>query len=413
MIFLFYAVQFACGVSTPLFAMWLTAKFLTPKKGRKLWLVLRYAMFLLALNMVIYIADPVNILYTLPFFVLGMFFLYTDDRIPKLAITLVLYPLIMSLNAMIDNSRILFYYFFQPLRFAVWLGILLAARHLLREERYTLSPRLWKLIFALALLPMSATISIVALSRYGYYDIAEKAIGYTVLPFAFFSALVLLYAITILYQHEKNESENQLYQIRALYWNNIEREQTQLRRLRHDMANHFTALSGLLDAGENQKALEYLRGLQAAARPQAARYCAHPTVNAVLAAKAAAAEEAGLLLQCTAHLPGTLPLSDLDLAALFGNALDNAIEAAQEAEEKTITLRTRADKGMLMIRVQNAYHGSRQKQGGRFDTTKSDPRAHGFGLKTMETIAQRYCGSLEAKAENGVFDLVIVIPVKS
>ena len=228
-----------------------------------------------------------------------------------------------------------------------------------------------------------------------------------------FSALVLLYAITILYQHEKNESENQLYQIRALYWNNIEREQTQLRRLRHDMANHFTALSGLLDASENQKALEYLRGLQAAARPQAARYCAHPTVNAVLAAKAAAAEEAGLLLQCTAHLPGTLPLSDLDLAALFGNALDNAIEAAQEAEEKTITLRTRADKGMLMIRVQNAYHGSRQKQGGRFDTTKSDPRAHGFGLKTMETIAQRYCGSLEAKAENGVFDLVIVIPVKS
>ncbi len=404
-----YLTAYVCGISIPFFAMWLTSKFLTPRNGKWFWGVLRFVVFVVALNMVIYIADPVNILYTLPLFVLGIFYLYTDTWTAKLAVTLILYSLIMSMNALID-SFIYFHYFYQPLRFTAWLMIFSIGHWLLREERYTLSPHLYKLISALALLPLSATLAVVALS--GYYDSMRNAIiAFTILPFVLFSSLMLLYAITLLYQHEKIQNENQLYQVRSVYWNSIEQEQIQIRRLRHDISNHFTALSGLLESGNCEKALEYVNGLQSITRPHTKLYCAHETINAVLTAKVAAAEAVGIRCNITARIPNALPISDLDLTALFGNAFDNAIEAARDSNDKAITLRTRADKGMFMIWMQNSYTSPRNERCGQFFTTKSDPHLHGFGLKIMETIAYKYKGSIDVTAQNNMFDVVIAIPL--
>lgn len=405
-----YLTAYVCGISIPFFAMWLTSKFLTPRNGKWFWGVLRFAVFVVTLNMVIYIADPVNILYTLPMFVLGIFYLYTDTWTAKLAVTLVLYSLIMSMNALIDSSRYL-HDFYQLLRFTAWLIIFSVGYWRLREERYTLSPHLYKLISALALLPLSATFAVVTLTGYDDNSMRNAAIAFTILPFVLFSSLVLLYAITLLYQHEKIQSENQLYQVRSVYWNSIEQEQLQIRRLRHDISNHFAALSGFLESGNCARALEYVNGLQSITHPHTTPYCAHETINAVLTAKVAAAKAVGIRCTITARIPDALPISDLDLTALFGNAFDNAIEAARDSTDKIITLRTRADKGMLMIRMQNSYNAPRNTKNGQFFTTKPDPHMHGFGLKIMETIIDKYKGSLDVTAQNSVFDIVIAIPL--
>ena len=67
----------------------------------------------------------------------------------------------------------------------------------------------------------------------------------------------------------------------------------------------------------------------------------------------------------------------------------------------------RADKGLLMLRVRNAYTGERQQAAdGLFATTKADRRAHGLGLRGMREIAARYGGTLETTAQDGVFELI-------
>ena len=101
-----------------------------------------------------------------------------------------------------------------------------------------------------------------------------------------------------------------------------------------------------------------------------------------------------------------------ELCALLGNALDNAIEGAAGAEDRTVRLRARADKGLLMLRVENAL-GRPVKRGpdGAFVTTKGEREAHGFGLAGMEEIARRRGGSLEAKAEGGRFQLTVCLPL--
>ncbi len=408
-----------CLTVSPFSLLWLTSHFLTPKPGK--WrFALRCMAFLIAIYAVIFIADPINILYTFPFFALGIFKLYTENWQAKLAMIFVLYPFIMSVNALIDNIPLLFYLSYLW-RLIFWAVFWLIARRLLTKTRYSLSPHLWQLVAALACLPMCAVFSIIMFSedRVNYstadYTLTVQqgyiVIGFFILPFVLFCSLVLLYSITVLHRHEQIEQENQLYQMRALYWKNIEQDQLQIRRLRHDMANHLTALSGFLDTGDTEQAKEYLHGLQNTASVQAKQYCRHPAANAVLSAKAAAAEATGLMLEISADLPEKLPLSNLDIAALIGNAADNALEAAQSAADKHITLQVKVYKGVFMLRVQNAYGAPRKQADGAFLTTKPDTRAHGFGLKTMGQIVARYGGEIDARAENGRFDFVAVIPL--
>ena len=117
---------------------------------------------------------------------------------------------------------------------------------------------------------------------------------------------------------------------------------------------------------------------------------------------------AGLTADFTVSLSKELPLSDVDLCALLGNALDNAMEAAQQAEDKTVTLRCRESKGLFMLRVENAYAGERSPD---LATTKADRSSHGFGLAGMREIAERLGGSLETRAAGGRFQLVVCLPL--
>ena len=156
------------------------------------------------------------------------------------------------------------------------------------------------------------------------------------------------------------------------------------------------ALRGLVDMGEDGKALQYIDQLaDSSALRGGRRLCENDAANAVLSAKAEAMGRTGLTADFAVSLPKDLSLSDVDLCALLGNAADNAMEAAEQAADKTVTLRCRAEKGLFMLRVENAYAGELAPD---LATTKADRTSHGFGLAGMREIAERLGGSLETRA---------------
>ena len=118
----------------------------------------------------------------------------------------------------------------------------------------------------------------------------------------------------------------------------------------------------------------------------------------------------GLDRDIRVSLPADLPVADVDLCALLGNALDNAMEAAVKARDKQITLRCRAEKGVLMLKVSNALTGEETEE---LRSTKADSAHHGFGLPGIREIAGRYGGSLEAGPREGRFELLACLPVKA
>ena len=393
----------------------LTVPFLSLRK-KWWWRAILLLLFAGSSSMVIWVGDP-NLLYTLPVF-LAVFFLCTQgNRTGRLTMCLVFFCLVMSVCALLDtylgnldNYDVLT----RLARPMVFGGLYLLLRRRLPAEPVTLSPRLWRLMLGLSIMPFCALTAVVLLTYTKYDSLAAYTqamnLGLVVLlPFVLLTSVMLLRAVLVLSDHERLEQASQLASVREVYYQGLRQQERQVRTLRHDLRNHLTVVRGRLEQGDTAGALSYLEELSGSpALSGARRICENDTANAVLIAKAEAMRQAGLTPDFAVALPEQLPLSDLDLTALLGNALDNATEAAVRAEDKTVSVRCRVQKGLFMLRVENALGGAVAPD---LATTKADKTAHGLGLPGMREIAARYGGTLEVGVKAGRFELVVCIPV--
>ena len=411
-----YVGYFLTVAASGFFLYKLCAPFVRPRKGR-FWKVLLFLLLAGSTGMVIWIGDP-NLLYTLPVF-FALFFLSTrGDRVGRLAVCIIFFCLEMSVCAFLDSyvERIndLFYDVLVRLARPLVFGPLwLLLRRRLPRETVALSRRLWKLVLGLAAMPLCALIAVVLLTfrRYDSIEVNTVAMyqGMVVLPFVFLTSLVLLFAILILADHERLEQAERLTGLREVYYQGLRQQETQVRRLRHDLRNHLTAVRGLLEQGDEQGAIRYLD--QMAGSPAlrgTRRLCENEAANAVLTAKAEAMEREETVADFAVSLPRDLPVADVDLCALLGNALDNALEGTRGGTARRIAVRCKADKGLFMLRVENTLGGEVKPD---LATTKADKAAHGFGIPGMREIAERYGGTLDAGVRDDRFELVVCLPL--
>ena len=382
-------------------------------------------LFAVALGLPSWIGDE-NPMFLLPFF-MGVFLLcYTGSWYARLIMGIIFYTLLMSLNMMIDTMRsnILhsvgingIYLAHNFLKLLIWLILLTVVKRVVsRSKKLVLVPRLWMLLGGLSLAPFFAVFSLTiwnsnSFGKEFYYDIVPR-MAYTVLPFACLSALSLLVTFLVLSNYEELKQAKAAAEISDIYYQGINREHTEVRIIRHDLRNHITVVQSRLEQGDSDGAIRYLEKLGSSpALTGRKRYCENEIANAVLTIKAAVMEQEKIQADLAVTLPTSLPVPDVELCALLGNALDNAIEAAKTAREKYIMVRARADKGMLMLQVQNAMGVEPLLENGAFKTTKSDTASHGFGLAAMREIAERYGGLMEADVRQGQFELIVCLPL--
>lgn len=106
-------------------------------------------------------------------------------------------------------------------------------------------------------------------------------------------------------------------------------------------------------------------------------------------------------------------ISSTDLYSLFGNALDNAIEAVSVLEKSklNISLFIRRIGNMISVHIENYYDGEHIiNSAGLPQTTKSDNVYHGFGMLSMKTITEKYNGTLAFEAGENIFSLNLLFP---
>lgn len=103
-----------------------------------------------------------------------------------------------------------------------------------------------------------------------------------------------------------------------------------------------------------------------------------------------------------------------DIYAIFGNALDNAIEAVLELEDagkRIISAKIITQNDLFMIQIQNYFDKKLHFENGIPLTTKKNKRDHGFGLKSIQYTAEKYNGIITVQAENQIFMLQVLIPI--
>lgn len=179
-----------------------------------------------------------------------------------------------------------------------------------------------------------------------------------------------------------------------------------------DLINEkYHDLKGLLESFQGQISQEQIDQL----REKVGEYdtfvdTGSRVLDVVLAEKRAACSRRGIELTTFADGGALGFLEELDLYALVGNALNNAIDAVSKLPEgeRFITLTAAAQDGMVAIHVENPYSGQIVMEN---DLPKSqrDARYHGFGMKSMSRIVEKYGGTLAVKTEGGVFCLDILL----
>lgn len=105
-------------------------------------------------------------------------------------------------------------------------------------------------------------------------------------------------------------------------------------------------------------------------------------------------------------------MTPADIYALMGNALDNALERVlqEKAEERVISLQIKGHGEMILIHMENRCSREPEFQDGLPITDKEDKQNHGFGVRSIRYITEKYHGELYMRVKNGMFFLDIIFP---
>ena len=233
-------------------------------------------------------------------------------------------------------------------------------------------------------------------------------------------AVVLMMSVLVFNINRQYEVEKELARLKSEQAELLERDYTAVNRayqvnarLFHDLHNHIGVLRQFLTHEKYGEAVRYLDELQAPVRNLTATvWTGDETADYLINSKAAMAEEAGIRFQAQVEFPRRTNIRSVDLCAILGNLLDNAIEAARQVTDpsgRTVALTIRRIHQMLVIKVENSFSSAPVQENGELKTTKTEGSLHGWGLKSAQTAAEKYDGMVQAGVSGEVFRAVATL----
>lgn len=134
-------------------------------------------------------------------------------------------------------------------------------------------------------------------------------------------------------------------------------------------------------------------------------------LNVLLSEKSLFCEQNGIALSCMLDGAKLDFMQTGDLYCLFGNMIDNALEAVKQLEEKerrVINLIVKAKENLLLIQEENYFDGTLEFEDGLPVTSKEDKSYHGFGMRSLRMIVKKYGGELTTYVTDDIFHLNII-----
>ena len=181
----------------------------------------------------------------------------------------------------------------------------------------------------------------------------------------------------------------------------------------HDLKHQINLLKS---GADSEKAGEYLEQMEREIKIyETQNKTGNKVLDTILTSKSMHCQRHGIELKFMGEGQLLNFMEDMDISALFGNMLDNAIESVvkiKDRQKRLISLHVIQDKQFIRIRTENYCEENVQFQDGIPITTKKDKRFHGYGMKSMKKIVEKYDGSVMAGKTDNWFELKILIPMK-
>lgn len=297
----------------------------------------------------------------------------------------------------------------------------------------------WYLMLSLPLLAITAVADVAAFGaskgisvRSGgnmglYYDQIFSHLEFCVLTaLSMFAAGFYVLGMNRIYLEQQKSSQ---YQAQVAAYKMLEEQYSRSERLRHDMKNHMRALSGLLEKREWEKMTAYLNKMNdSSGLLDEDEVTGNRVVDVLLTQKRKLAESRNILWECDVQMPGKCCISEFDLCVLFGNILDNAVEACGRMQDipphgqacegqagdgapvgrRFINIQAKSVKKCFLLEVKNSTDLKETEEAGAGEGKRR--KGHGIGLMNVRDVVQSYHGAMNIKVGEGAFVITVLIP---
>ena len=376
---------------------------------------------------IIYSNDLGSLLGTMALFFSYIVLFYRGTFMEKISVLLVFYPALIAVNyLMLDTGGRLFRIFSQAsydealkspglmlistvfhtisllLRLLFWIGAWLILRKFLSKITSHLNTRTWLIIDMVILASFVAIFTII------YFMPEDTAIVYPICGASIFSSFGCMYLAAYIYDSMQTAYRVQQMETQRNYYRERIKDEERVRSVYHDLKNHLLVL-------ESGQTTEAARQMAQTLRSQIADYedyvhTGNEFLDIILRNKAANAREKQIDFSAMVDFNGIDFMEPFDISTIFGNALDNAIEASEKLPEelRLITVRAESIRDMLVITVENHTLPDASPVEG---TTKKDRFIHGFGIPNIKNAVEKYGGQCSFRQENGTYLLKIIIPL--
>ncbi len=205
------------------------------------------------------------------------------------------------------------------------------------------------------------------------------------------------------YQEELNQSQ----------YKRLKERIDETRKSRHDLRHHFLVLETLAKEENLQGIREYLGQFsEKQAGDDVLIYCEHFAANALFSYYSRQAEEEGVQYAVRCNIASELGISDKDLTIILGNLLENAMNACRRVQDQEQLIRVlgRYEDAGLLLRIENtALSAPSADAAGRYRSTSH--AGYGTGIESVETIVQKYNGTMRMDFNGGIVSITIMLMV--
>ncbi len=389
---------------------------------------------------IIYSNDPYGLLGAMGGFFLYFFVFHVGKMIEKVTAVLIFCPAMIAVNYLMEETgkKIFFaltnaprspaedgwtyeYYLASTgihmisllVRLLFWVAAWCFLRKYLRQITPSLTAKMWIIVNVLLLAPFVAIATILLFMP------ENIVIVYPICVASIVSSFGCVYLASYICNSVQTAYHAQELEMKQAYYKDRIEDEERVRSIYHDLKNHLLVLQA--QAGNGQAVQNSIQGLQNQLQEYETYYqTGNEYLDILIRDKARAAQERQIDFAAAVAFADGAFIDPLDLSAVFGNALDNAIEASEKLpeQERIITVKANRVRDLLVVSVENNI----SKQGcvpksilsdsaGKNRTTKEDTFAHGFGLSNIRNTVQKYAGQCSVRAAEGKFTLKIVIPV--
>ncbi len=191
----------------------------------------------------------------------------------------------------------------------------------------------------------------------------------------------------------------------------IEKLHENTRRLKHDMKNHILVAVSYLNNGETEKAKDYLSDvLDNLNKTYSYIQTGNSVMNYIINSKLEYAHNLGIKFKAEIENLPFEKMGSVDFSAMLSNILDNAVEASISSKDKFIYIAILKKRGFDTILVKNKIDCSVLDSNPELNSQKSDKEQHGYGIKQIKLIAQKYDGIVDIYEEDNMFCINVMIP---